>query len=448
MPSITATTLKQGFATAVLAALPLARAQGTTPPKLTAACNDVAIFMARGNDAVYHDARTSPFIDATCGKFKAQGNTCDYMDIVFDATYGVPFCPTIQEGAVNGVKQITEYNAKCPDTLIIINGYSQGAFVSGAALSGGGSDACNVDANTTGLVHSSAAGQAVKAALLWGDVKHTADQSYNVLDGSGDAAWPRTGANLARLNEYSDVLRSYCQSGDPVCAGGKNVTQHLDYFEIYTDEASTWVVNKLTPLLAKPSSSSSLLATPTPTPSAVSSTGIATTATPTSVIVSSSSSTVETTMISSSMATSVPYVTSQPANTTSTTCTDESSTSPVAMSTSSSTIYWANSTIPASSTLVTKPSPYWGNSTVPATSSSLVAVPYGTPSPYLPGVVASPSPAPAATETTTYPAAPATTETIVYPAGPATTKVPVYPVTPSACPVVYETVTETKYVYA
>src|SRR4051812_37814011 len=182
MPSTS--TIKQGLATAVLAALPFARAQGTTPPKLTAECNDVAIFMARGNDAPYHDGRTSPFSDATCAKFQAQGFSCDYMDIVFDATLGVPFCPTIQEGAGNGVRQITEYNAKCPDTLIVINGYSQGAMVAGSVLSGGGADACDVDAVTTGLDPASAAGQAIKAALVWGDVKHTANQAYNVLDGA------------------------------------------------------------------------------------------------------------------------------------------------------------------------------------------------------------------------------------------------------------------------
>ncbi|RYN56352.1 hypothetical protein AA0118_g8202 [Alternaria tenuissima] len=266
MPSTT--TMKQSLATAVLAALPLAtRAQGTTPPKVAAACNDVAIFMARGNDAPYHDGRTSPFIDATCGKFQAQGNSCDYMDIVFDATLGVEFCPTIQEGAVNGIRQITEYNAQCPDTLIVINGYSQGGMVSGALLSGGGEDACNVDSQTLGLDPTSQAGQAVKAALLWGDVKHTANQPYNVLDGADKQAWPRTGANLERLNRYSAVLRSYCAAGDPVCANGDVIAQHLNYFELYTEEASSWVVSKLTPLLVKASSSAVPSSSVAPAPS-------------------------------------------------------------------------------------------------------------------------------------------------------------------------------------
>jgi hypothetical protein len=54
----------------------LAAAQ-TVPPKLDATCADVVIFMARGNDAPYHDGRTFPFVEATCGKLTAQGKSCE-----------------------------------------------------------------------------------------------------------------------------------------------------------------------------------------------------------------------------------------------------------------------------------------------------------------------------------------------------------------------------------
>ncbi|MBO1764675.1 cutinase family protein [Escherichia coli] len=431
MPSTTS--IKQGLAAAVLAAVPLAHAQGTTPPKTTAACNDVAIFMARGNDAPYHDGRTSPFIDATCGKFQAQGVSCDYMDIVFDATLGVPFCPTIQEGASNGVRQITEYNAQCPDTLIVLNGYSQGAMVAGSLLSGGGEDACNVDAVTTGLDPASQAGQALKAALLWGDVKHTANQPYNVLDGADKAVWPRTGANLDRLNRYSSVLRSYCAAGDPVCAGGSDVAQHLNYFELHTDEASSWVVSKLTPLLVKPSSSavSSSVAPPTSAP-IVSSTEVSSTEIPSSTVIPASSTPVTsdikssiiltpttmvssyltTTMISSHITTTMvsshlPVVTASANGTASTTCTDEPGTAYPITIHPSSTKHYGNSTIPASSSIKTPVKPHE--------------------TPILPIGEVSHPPAPA----------------------PAPTKAPGYPVEPAACPpaLVYETVTEYVYKY-
>lgn len=399
MPS--STSMKQGLAAAALAALPLARAQGTTPPKLTAACNDVAIFMARGNDAPYHDGRTSPFIDATCGKFKAAGYSCDYMDIVFDATLGVPYCPTIQEGAYNGVRQITEYNSQCPDTLIVINGYSQGAMVAGSLLSGGGADACDVDTRTTGLDSTSQAGKAVKAALVWGDVKHTANQPYNVLDGADKQVWPRTGSNLERLNRYTDVLRSYCAAGDPVCAGGDVVAEHLNYFELYTDEASTWVLNKLTPLLVKPSSSATPTPTPTPTPEASSSsTKVSSVETSSTVVPTPTASvTPDTTVTPSAKPTTMvsSYISPSANGTTSAISTNEPATAyPV--------------------TVVPSASKYYGNSTMPVSTSKAPEKPQ---------------------------------ETVSLPVGPAPTKGPGYPAQPPACPArtVYETVTTVVYEY-
>jgi hypothetical protein len=93
---------------------------------------------------------------------------------------------------------------------------------------------------------------------------HTANQPYNVLDGASLQKNPRKPEDLALLNRYSSVLRAYCAAGDPVCANGNTVADHLNYFELYTDEASSWVVSMINKL--KPSSSSSsTLATSTST---------------------------------------------------------------------------------------------------------------------------------------------------------------------------------------
>lgn len=237
------------------AAATLAAAQ--TAPKLDAPCVDIAIFMARGNDAPYHDGRTTPFIDATCAKFTAEGKSCDYMDIQFDVTLGGDYCAQVAEGARNGISQITAYNAKCPCTHIVVNGYSEGAHVVGDVL--GGPGGCTFV--STGLDNNSAAGKAIGAALLWGDVMHTANQPYNVLDGADKQANPRSADDLARLNRYAGVLRSYCAAGDPVCAGGNVVADHLNYFELYTDASSSWVVSKI-------DNTAPLCPTSSPTPSA------------------------------------------------------------------------------------------------------------------------------------------------------------------------------------
>jgi hypothetical protein len=241
--------------TIALGAFSVLAAAQTVAPKLDAPCADAVIFMARGNDAPYHDGRTFPFVEATCGKLTAQGKTCDYIDIQFDNTLGGDYCNQVAEGARNGISQITAFQAKCPCTHIILNGYSEGAHVAGDVL--GGPGGCTFVSN--GIDSASPAGKAIAAALVWGDVLHTANQPYNVLDGASKQKNPRSADDLARLNRYSSVLRSYCAAGDPVCAGGNDVAQHLNYFELYTDEASTWAVGKVAaaaPLCAAPSSSS------------------------------------------------------------------------------------------------------------------------------------------------------------------------------------------------
>lgn len=84
---------------------------------------------------------------------------------------------------------------------------------------------------------------------------------YNVLDGAGLQKDGRSADSLARLNQYSSVLRSYCAKGDPICANGDDVSKHLSYFELYTDDASTWAVGKI-------NEAAPLCAAPTPSPSA------------------------------------------------------------------------------------------------------------------------------------------------------------------------------------
>jgi hypothetical protein len=93
---------------------------------------------------------------------------------------------------------------------------------------------------------------------------HEANQPYNVLDGAGLQKDGRSANSLARLNTYENVLRSYCQKGDPICANGTDINQHLNYFELYADDAAAWAVGKI-------DGTAPLCAVPTPTPSASSS---------------------------------------------------------------------------------------------------------------------------------------------------------------------------------
>ena len=47
------------------------------------------------------------------------------------------------------------------------------------------------------------------------------------------------------MNEFASITRSYCDVADSVCAaagpGPFDINTHLNYFDLYTDDAAGWV---------------------------------------------------------------------------------------------------------------------------------------------------------------------------------------------------------------
>lgn len=65
--------------------------------------------------------------------------SCDYEDIAYDA-YSTDYCPSVADGELLALKQINAYYAKCPETAIVLSGYSEGATVLGNVLAGDSGD--------------------------------------------------------------------------------------------------------------------------------------------------------------------------------------------------------------------------------------------------------------------------------------------------------------------
>ena len=94
-------------------------------------------------------------------------------------------------------------------------------------------------------------GVTVSAVLLFGDTRHVGGKPYNYLDGAQWSSWnPRTPEALVQFDQYADRIRSFCPRSDPVCAasgpGPFRDEDHLNYFDLYTDEAAGWVRWRLT----------------------------------------------------------------------------------------------------------------------------------------------------------------------------------------------------------
>ncbi|KAH8168608.1 cutinase domain-containing protein [Sarocladium implicatum] len=205
----------------------------------TTECSSVHIFLAKGNNEPY-PGRQGQLVTAICSGL----DDCDYEDVQWQNMLEDEYCGAVEEGAVNGAAQIKAYNKRCPDTKLVLSGYSQGAQTIGDILGGGGGtffQGCQQKSNPP-LEGSSDAGKMIVAAMVFGDTRHTAKQSYNYLTGaSKDGLFPRPSDQLSGLNEYADVLRNWCVETDPICAQGEVVETHLNYFDIYSDEAGAWV---------------------------------------------------------------------------------------------------------------------------------------------------------------------------------------------------------------
>lgn len=77
--------------------------------------------------------------------------------------------------------------------------------------------------------------------MIFASTRHTAGQPFNTLTGANsNGLFPRDSAKLQNLATYGDRLRDFCVVTDPICAGGDVVETHLNYFDVFTEEAATW----------------------------------------------------------------------------------------------------------------------------------------------------------------------------------------------------------------
>jgi acetylxylan esterase len=161
-------------------------------------------------------------VSAVCSGLES----CDYEDIRYYNPEGYPYCTGVDEGTANGLSQIIAYNQRCPDSKLVISGFSQGAHIVGDIFGGGGGSffgGCTTYA-TPNLPFNTPTGQAIAAIVTFGDPRHTANQPYNYLDGATHSGpYPRDSQQLANAATFAGVWRDYCHAADPICAGGDDV---------------------------------------------------------------------------------------------------------------------------------------------------------------------------------------------------------------------------------
>lgn len=213
-------------------------------------CRPFHVFVTRGSDEPY-PGRLGNLTKEICSAIG--GEDCGYEDVEFPAkstAWGTDeWCKSAGKGASNGQAQMKAFSKKCPNSKLILLGFSQGASVAQDILGGGGGQvfACEQDVNPA-LDASSAPGSNIIAAATFGAVIRSRDQNFTIGDGVNfDGRRARTPEQLKGLNQYSNVLRDYCHFGDPMCAVGstpEDVYVHLNYFFEHNAEVTKWVADQ------------------------------------------------------------------------------------------------------------------------------------------------------------------------------------------------------------
>ncbi|KAL2193973.1 acetyl xylan esterase [Corynascus similis CBS 632.67] len=146
---------------------------------------------------------------------------------------GVSYDQSAQQGTAAVVSAVTSLNQRCPDTKIVLIGYSQGGQIMDNALCGG-----------AGSTLTGSALEAVKAAIFMGDPHNAPNLPYNVgtCQAGGFAARP---SGFQCSPGSPDIIQSYCDSADPYCCNGNDANHHQQYVSIYGQQALTFIKSKL-----------------------------------------------------------------------------------------------------------------------------------------------------------------------------------------------------------
>jgi len=216
-----------GFAAAVVGIGPLGATAFAQPAP---ACPEVEVVFARGTNE-------APGVGGTGQAFVNSLNARLSTPV---AVYGVNYpatldFPTAIDGVADAASHIESLAASCPDTQIVLGGYSQGAAVAAYTTFNAVPPGFLLPPNLNGPMPADVA-QHVAAVALFG----TPDPFIlNLLD--------RNAPSIAVGPLYADKTIQLCAPGDPVCQpGGFDRSAHSAYMSNgMTDQAAQFVVDHL-----------------------------------------------------------------------------------------------------------------------------------------------------------------------------------------------------------
>jgi hypothetical protein len=204
----------------------------------TASCAAVHIIAARGSTEAQGDGSMGALATLIQGDVNA---TVSQEAVVYPATLN-NYASSVAQGDSAMAADIANAVSACPNEKLVLLGYSQGGQIVGDVLAGGGGGP-KLGPETAPIPAAQAA--QVVAAIQFGDPRHQPNLEPTDLgtDPGAQGIFPvQAGQSRAA---FTGILRSWCDTGDPFCAGGNNLSAHLDYPQKYDTAASQFVTAQL-----------------------------------------------------------------------------------------------------------------------------------------------------------------------------------------------------------
>ncbi|GAW14231.1 hypothetical protein ANO14919_036300 [Xylariales sp. No.14919] len=213
----------------------LAAVASAKPVQQRQSCPGVYVFGARETTAPAGYGTSGGLVNMVTAAYPdSQSSAIDYPACGGQAECGgIDYDSSANQGTTAVVSAVNDLNSQCPDTKIVLIGYSQGGQIMDNALCGG-----------AGETLSGAALDAVKAAIFMGDPHNIAGLPYNVgtCTAGGFAARP-SGFQCSPADP--SIIQSYCDAADPYCCNGNDANTHQGYVTEYGSEALAFIQSLL-----------------------------------------------------------------------------------------------------------------------------------------------------------------------------------------------------------
>ncbi|KAF4995905.1 hypothetical protein FGRMN_4862 [Fusarium graminum] len=160
----------------------------------------------------------------------------DVMSLLYPAIYE-PYKPSQTAGVGALALAIWQYAAFCPDTKMVLLGFSQGAHVIADVVCGTSSVGFPVTEPQPPSISNK-----IAAIVLMGDPSTTRGQSFHIGSSNGNGIFPRSRPEGCQC--VADKMVSFCDAEDPFCeAGGHDLRTHMGYVTTYGHYAADFAVS-------------------------------------------------------------------------------------------------------------------------------------------------------------------------------------------------------------